>query len=191
MVLVFGGSFNPPTLAHQKIIIKLQETYPNQKIILLPVGDDYKKQDLVPFCHRLNMLNLLVKDFSNIITSDIESKRPYGGTLKSLDELSKEFSDIHFVIGADNLLDFRTWIEYEKLLAKYPFIIMHRKQGLAKQETKAMMKNFKHTFCYLSFDEDISSTEIRRNIHKAEEKLTPSVYQYIIENHLYQEPTHV
>jgi len=43
MVLVFGGSFNPPTKAHLEIVEKLLERYEHARVLLLPVGDDYQK----------------------------------------------------------------------------------------------------------------------------------------------------
>ena len=39
--LAFGGSFNPPTIAHQKLIEVLIKYEPSQ-IILIPNGDDYE-----------------------------------------------------------------------------------------------------------------------------------------------------
>lgn len=190
MTLVFGGAFNPPTLAHRNIILHLQEKFPNQTIVVLPVGDDYRKPDLVHFYHRYAMLERMVSDLNHVVVSKLESLRPYGGTLKSLDELSQTYPKVHFVIGSDNLMNFRTWINYETLLAQYPFIVIHR-HGFSKEQIERSMESLKHTFIYIPFDEDISSTKVRQNIDQAKDALLPSVYQYIIQNHLYQETTHV
>ena len=41
MEVVYGGCFNPPTIAHQEIISYLANHY--DKVILIPTGNDYNK----------------------------------------------------------------------------------------------------------------------------------------------------
>lgn len=191
MNLVFGGSFNPPTIAHQNIIKKLLSTYKGARVLLLPVGDDYKKPELIPFSHRYLMLELLVKKINNATVLDIESRREYKGTLASLREINRMHDDLYFVIGSDQLKDFKTWINYEELLESYPFIVMTREGSISKEEFEEMFKNVKHHFTYLEFNENISSSAIRKSLKKHSGHLTPEVYQYILKNHLYEEQNHV
>ena len=62
MIIVYGGTFNPPTVAHQLIAIKLLKTL-NQEIHLLPVGENYPwKSFYVPFKQRFEMLKLAFND---------------------------------------------------------------------------------------------------------------------------------
>ena len=41
MIIVYGGTFNPPTVAHQLIANKVIENFKPKKFILLPVGENY------------------------------------------------------------------------------------------------------------------------------------------------------
>ena len=185
MVIVFGGSFNPPTRAHQEIVKKLLNTFLDSTILLLPVGNDYKKPELIDFKHRYEMLKLLTKDLDQVIVSDLESKKAYNGTLESLNELSKTYQDIHFVIGSDNLKQFDTWINYKTLLKSYPFIVMMRKTGLTKEEAEQLFKDIDHNFTYVSFSMNIESSNIRKSLRNYHKDLTKDVYEYIQKNHLY------
>jgi nicotinate-nucleotide adenylyltransferase len=192
MTIIYGGSFNPPTLAHLNIIKKLLDNFKESKLLLLPVGDDYQKKDLASFDDRYKMLKLLIKDLKKVEILDNESKRSYKGTLYSLNEIKKQYNDdLYFVMGADQLIDFKSWIEYKKLLKEYPFIIMNRKNSLSVKETEELFKDYEHHFYYLEFDYNISSSKIRKDIEKNKKYLSDEIYRYIIENNLYKETSNV
>ena len=55
---IFGGSFNPPHLFHKRIITYLLDNKYLDKVIIVPVGDNYKKRDLATFVNRYDMLNM-------------------------------------------------------------------------------------------------------------------------------------
>ena len=60
MEVVYGGCFNPPTIAHQEIISYLANHY--DKVILIPTGNDYNKVGLTMLSYQqLNLKrNLMV-----------------------------------------------------------------------------------------------------------------------------------
>jgi len=161
MNYVYGGSFNPPTKAHQKIIKKIMELESCENLIILPVGDDYQKPYLASFSHRYEMLKLLISYDKHIIISDIEQKNPYQGTLKSLDILKKTYKKLSFVIGSDQLDKLHTWIDYQTLLASYPFVILQRDQILNKDIIEKQFEMVKHEFIWIPFEQDMSSTKAR------------------------------
>lgn len=190
MLIVFGGSFNPPTIAHLKIIETLIKTYPAADIRLLPVGNDYQKPELVPFEHRLHMLQILIQGLDRVTISNKEDITSYQGTLHSLNVLSKEDSDIYFVIGSDNLSSLDQWIDYQTLLASYPFIVMKRQQGLTEEEAETLYRHLKHQFIFIDFDVNVSSSTYRKT-KKHHHVITHEVQAYIEKYHLYKEPSHV
>jgi len=187
MLIVFGGAFNPPTVAHQNIVKKLLSTFLGSQVLILPVGDDYHKPDLIPFHYRIDMLNLLVEGIDNVIVSQLERDSGYRGTLVSLNELSKVYEDVHFVIGSDNLAGLKKWINYVDLLERFPFIVMTRDQAPTEKDAEEMFSHLKHHFIFVRFDEDASSTKVRSNQSSRKKYLTEKVHQYIIKNHLYEE----
>ena len=70
----FGGSFNPPTIAHYNLIKQALKEYNFDKVYFVPVNDYYKKEKLISIDQRIEMLNLLCKKESNIEVLDIEKK---------------------------------------------------------------------------------------------------------------------
>ncbi len=190
MHIVFGGSFNPPTYAHYTIVQTLLQKYPEATVLILPVGDDYQKPALVPFSHRFKMLSLMFKNFEQVKIIEHEKKRAYQGTLASLKELNQHYDHLHFVIGSDHLNQLDTWINYQELLASYPFIVMNRNHYMTIEDAEKLYQDLPHRFIFVDFSQDISSSEIRSNIEKYKDMIHFDVYQYILENNLYKENTH-
>lgn len=191
MHIVFGGSFNPPSNAHLHIIKHLLNLFPSSKVIVVPVGDDYQKPELVRFDLRYKMLEILFKDEPKVILSKIESKRSYQGTLQTLDDLSHTYHDLYFVIGSDNLEELETWIKYKELLAKYPFIVMNRNGYMTEEKANEWYKDLPHQFIFIDFEDPSASTLIRKNIHQNKHLLDPKVYQFILSHHIYEVKEHV
>lgn len=187
MNFVYGGSFNPPTNAHKKIVLKLREMMPDSQIIILPVGDIYQKNDLVDFEHRFQMLKLLFNDLENIYISRFEQTHLFNGTISSLDYLSKSFSDLCFVMGSDQLSHLKTWIQVDRLLKNYPIMILQRDKNLNVEQIEQAFQMYDHEFIWIPFDEDISSTQARNNRLIRSSILSQEVIDYINHNHLYEE----
>lgn len=187
MNFVYGGSFNPPTHAHKKIVLKLREMMPDSQIILLPVGDIYQKNDLVDFEHRFQMLKLMFSDLDNIYISRFEQSSSFNGTISSLDHLSQTFSDLCFVMGSDQLSHLKMWIQVDKLLKNYPIMILQRDKDLDVEKIEQDFQMYDHEFIWIPFDEDISSTQARKNKLIRSTILSQEVIDYINLNHLYEE----
>lgn len=184
MNIVFGGSFNPPTLAHKAIVEELKKLFKPENLIIIPTGTSYKRKALISFLHRYNMLSIMMPD---VIISDIEEKNEtYLGTKNTLDILSNSYDDIYFVMGADNIVDIKTWINYKELLKKYNFIIMTRDDIDISKYISLELSEYKNHFKIININYEISSTKIRGNIEKYKDLLDVNVYKYIKDNNLYE-----
>lgn len=185
MNIVYGGSFNPPTIAHLEIVNKLLIEFPNSNVIVLPVGNSYDKKELIPFNYRYEMLKLMFNNNSKVIVSNLEDTNEFKGTLKSLDILSNTYNNIGLTIGSDNIYNLNKWINYEILIKKYPLIIFKRNNDDIIQ----LLNEYKYLdpkYYIVEFNNSISSSLIRSNINKYRESLDSNVYKYIIENKLYE-----
>lgn len=191
MKIVYGGSFNPPTLAHIQIIERLTTLYPNASVMIVPVGDDYRKTELASFHHRYMMIKLATEHLDNVMISTIEHERPYQGTLKTLRELESIDPELIFVIGSDNLIHLDQWINYKELLASYPCIVMNRSGYMTKEEADLMFQEVPHRFIFLDFDYPMASSVIRQNIDLYRQHLSEEVYQYIKNHRVYEVKNHV
>lgn len=185
MNIVYGGSFNPPSIAHETIVNILLQNYPLARVIILPVGNNYQKSYLINFNYRYSMLKLIFSKDERVVISDYENKKMFEGTLSSLIFLEKEYGKLAFVIGSDQIDDFDKWINYEEIMKKYTLIIFRRDEDKIADK----MKKYEYlnpTYQVFDFNCKISSTEIRNDIFKNKNFLNEKVFNYIIDNKLYE-----
>ncbi|MGL5068583.1 MAG: nicotinate (nicotinamide) nucleotide adenylyltransferase [Sarcina sp.] len=199
LIAIYGGSFNPPTVAHENIardILKLDEI---EKIIYLPVGDSYKKKSLISSEYRYAMLGFILENLKNDgLKVDINrlemdaQKRLY--TLESLRVLKKEYkSDLAFVMGTDNVKEFSSWYNPEELLKEFYFVVIERENDdvikLIREDK--LLSKYENRFIILSETsyKTVSSTYIRNNLYvdnNIEKHIDGKVLEYIKANKLYK-----
>lgn len=186
MIIVYGGTFNPPTTAHENIANILIEIYKPNKFILLPVGDKYTwKDNFASFDHRKKMLELVFKEPMFGI-STIENSTKYKGTYWALNNLNKTYKDdIYFVLGADNIDQLDEWINYDKLLNEYRFIVLTRKGFSPLKTIKDKYLKYLDNFDLINIELDVSSSSFRKDPTQTH-LINNEVYKYIKENNLYE-----
>ena len=113
MIIVYGGTFNPPTIAHQKIAKQIIEKFKPSKFILLPVGDYYPwKDSFASFYHRKEMLKLTFPQPIFEI-SEIENEKAYQGTYKARKQIDSQFKEeVLFLLSADSRYYFNPWASH-------------------------------------------------------------------------------
>lgn len=181
MNIIYGGSFNPPTKAHKEIIDKLKSKFNPENIIIIPTGDSYTWKEVISFKDRYNMACIAFKDE---IVLDIEQENVYKGTLNTLRYLSKSYKDLYFVMGADNLIQIKKWINYEDLLKEFNFIVLKRNDIDIESFLDKELKEFKNKFKFIDFKNDLSSSLFRTS--KDKNIVDSNVYEYIKINKLYE-----
>ena len=102
IIAVFGGSFNPPTVAHVSVAKHVLKNLENvDKVIFVPVSTKYNKNGLAPDNERFKMLKTICKKEKGLEVSSIEldSKRQLY-TIETLQEIKKANNDkdICFII---------------------------------------------------------------------------------------------
>lgn len=185
MKILYGGAFNPPTIAHVKIIKLLLNKYRDAKIIIIPSNNDYKSISNIDFIHRMNMIEIIKNHINSdrLIISDFElTLDKYYGTYYTL----KHFNHPSFVIGSDQLNKIDTWIKYPEVVKENKFIVIPRVGYNMNEILNSKLKGYKDNFTIIDeFDlMDISSTEFRRD--KEQDLVLKEVYKYIKDNNLYE-----
>lgn len=171
-IAVFGGSFNPPTVAHidlaKQILSKIDEI---EKVIFVPVSTRYNKNGLAPDEVRLGFLKRICQNYSNIDVSNIEIKSPKQlYTIETLRCIKEKYQgkNIYFVIGTDNLKELETWHEPEKILTEFKIIVLERGQDNAEQiiQDSPFLNRFKTSFVKMDNIQkiDLSSSFVRSQI---------------------------
>lgn len=182
---VFGGTFDP---VHNGHINAFAETYINMKldkIIIIPTFiSPLKKHAGSSDRHRLNMLQLAVKDYSfaEIDTFEIDQHQvTYTfDTLKYLNEKYPE-DELYFIIGTDHYFSFDKWSNANKLHNLAKFVVLDRNSHLC---------NVKAPFIKLNTNiVEVSSTLIRARLKaniEVRHLMHENVYEYIKEHRLYE-----
>lgn len=196
MIVVYGGALSPITLAHEKIIRDLSKEF---KVVVMPVGDKYEKNDLLPSEDRLKMLNCL--DFNeNVSISTIEIDNPnILHTYETLTLLKKEYpnENIKFVTGSDNLVSFHTWGNAKEILEEFGLLVIKR-DGFDFDKivnNDLLLSNYVHNIVAIELDieKGISSTKLRKllrektyNLEELNKYVDNKVLNYILENKLFE-----
>ena len=185
---VLGGTFDPIHLGHFSLAKIAYEELNLDKVILIPANYPWLKrpQTLTDSFHRINMINLLIKNYSWLELSNIDVLR--GGnsyTKDTLEELKIIFSNetkMYLIIGSDSFHDFSKWKNTKRILELADVVIAKR----PKFEIKA--NDIQHFKVLNSSMLDISSTIVREKIKKGlstSKLITLEVKNYINNNKLY------
>lgn len=198
IIAIYGGSFNPPTIAHENIARDILRLSDINKLIYLPVGDAYKKKNLIESNYRYKMLkiitNKLVSEDFNVEISTLEmdtDRRLY--TIESLRILKEKYKkDLAFVMGTDNIKEFNSWSNPQSLLEEFYFIVIEREEDDVSKLIKEnpLLSKYQDKFLILKDTsyKSISSTYIRENIKNTElvqSYIDKEILSYIKKNNLY------
>jgi len=195
VILVFGGSFNPPLNSHFSFAEQAADEYKCiEKVLFLPVNNQYNKPDLIEGEHRYNMLKLVTdkNDKFDVYKIEIENKR---ASIETLEILRNQYEDkeIWFACGTDNLERMHTWVNAEELVSDYKILAFEREEDNLEEIISNNPFLTKHRQSFLGMKEmmknNFSSTAMRQKIAegKSIRYLVPDeVYEYIKENRLYE-----
>ena len=185
---VYVGSFNPPHKGHIKIVNHLLNKNYLDKIIIIPTGNYWDKNNLVDIMHRINMLKFYEKE--NIIIDDKNNNLEY--TYQVLEELSKEYKkeNLYLIIGADNIINFDKWKNYKELL-NYNLIIFNRNNINIENYLEKLNKKDKYQIINDLESINISSTMIRNKVKNNDysnlnKYIDEDILSYIKSINLYQ-----
>ncbi|HAQ55877.1 MAG TPA: nicotinate (nicotinamide) nucleotide adenylyltransferase [Acholeplasmatales bacterium] len=190
MIAVFGGAFNPPTVAHKAICEHVMHHLDCQEFIFLPVSSQYTKRSLASNFHRLQMLTAMIKGMPKVSVSAMELDDPdYLGTYQSLVRISESHPGrkVVFVIGADNLPKFHKWINANGLVSEFRFVVINRDRLdlAAIIDADPFLSAHKEAFIVLpDFDSPVASTIFRETFDPA--LVTPEVLDYVKTHQLYR-----
>lgn len=171
-IAVFGGSFNPPTVAHINLAKQvLEEMNEIEKVIFVPVSTKYNKKGLASDEVRLNMLKSICNSQENLEVSDLELKSERQlytiETLRIIEEQNPG-KEIYFIIGTDNLKELETWYNPDELLKNFKIIVLDRGEDNTDEiiEKSEFLKKYNSSFIKLKNIKkvNISSSYIREQL---------------------------
>ena len=181
--ILFGGSFDPIHLGH----INMAESASIQldaEVIFLPSKVAIWKEKSTSIEHKVNMINLAIKDHSHFSIDLYEATKEKNYTIDTVRYFVNEYPNDRFfyLIGADHVNAFNRWKD-AKEISKLVQIVFFRRPGYEINEEN--VKEYK-MLEIVGDHKQVSSTNIR--IFNCFELPKP-VIDYIVENNLYFVPT--
>jgi nicotinate-nucleotide adenylyltransferase len=167
-IAIFSGSFNPIHNGHLAIAREtLAQNAADELWFLVSPQNPLKKNiDLFPEADRLEMVKLAVENEPGVKASDFEFHLPRPTyTINTLEKLRENYPEHQFklLIGGDNLVIFRKWIEYKRIINEFGLIVYPRPEF----DTESLPK-FPNTILISAPLIDLSATEIREKLNKGE-----------------------
>jgi len=203
LLLVYGGTFDPPHHAHIRLPLLAKEKVGADLVAYVPAGKSPFKQDehITSPGHRLKMTQLAVQDVPDTVVLTDEVERGTNGqptyTVDTLEALRMHMdpdATMRLLIGGDQLVQFHKWRDYQRIVELAEPLVMVRPPESREELLDALPAGFDRDIWSKRFIDlpeiDISSTQIRRRISRGEaiDDLVPqAVAQYIADHNLYRD----
>lgn len=188
-IAVMGGTFNPIHYAHLISAEQVRTGLGYDKILFIPSARPPHKvadADIIEPEHRYQMVLLAIAENPHFEVSRIELERAGPSytieTLKALKELYGETTELAWIIGADSLIEYRIWKDFDEVLERCVMIATTRPNydlNRVPLEIRKKVTTFPITGV------DISATVIRERVRKglSIQYLVPEGVDAYIEQH--------
>ena len=192
-IAVMGGTFNPIHYAHLLSAEQVRTGLGYDKILFIPSARPPHKvsdADIIAPEHRYQMVLLAIAENPNFEVSRIELDRAGPSytieTLSVLKQLYGNTQELGWIIGADSLIEYKIWKDFDEVLARCVMIATTR-PNYELNRVPLEVRNRVTTFPVTGVD--ISATVIRERIRErlSIRYLVPeAVRSYIHRHELYQ-----
>jgi nicotinate-nucleotide adenylyltransferase len=180
VVGVFGGSFNPPHMAHLLAVTVALARFELDRVLVVPTFQHPFAKALASYEDRVKMCELGMGWLPRVEISRVEEE--LGGesrTLRTIEHLRAQHPDwsFRFIMGADLVVESSKWYGFERIMKLAPPIVLGRVGVSYEGAPPAVLP-------------EISSTEVRARIgegrwSEAEPFVPRAVLDYARERGLY------
>ena len=199
-IVVYGGSFNPPTIAHLRLMQAGMDAIDACAGIFVPTSHEYvaKKMRKLHYPHevmseslRVEMLESFKEQDSRIVISRVQMLREgIGFDYDMLNAIQQDYpdSELYFIVGSDKLYPLPRWYRVNDLLSQFHVLVAKRSADDIEKIKQVKPYLAEHWDAFTVFDapeeiSEISSTLFRERLHSgddsARELVTPAVWQLI------------
>lgn len=203
---MFGGAFDPPHLAHRALAEAALDQLDLDALHIMPTGQAWHKaRSLTRAEHRVAMCQLAFGDLPRTRIDTRETTRHGPSyTADTLAELALEYpgAALYLVLGADQLLAFKSWVRWPEVLERAQLAVANRALHIGAdaafdQREEMDLSAVDLPFVRLSMPlTNISASAVRSHVEQpvtqraAMARLVPaSVASYIASHSLYQDPS--
>ena len=193
--MIFGGSFDPPHVAHVALPRQVALTIGADVVLYIPAGRAPHKLDKrqTDPAHRLAMLRLALAEEPDTLVLDDEIRRADDGrpsyTVDTLEDLHARLApdaQMRLLIGTDQVDIFESWYRWERVAELAEPVVMRRPSAAGElpddlpEPWPGRVVEVTHT--------DVSSTAVRQRVRDGlalDGWVHPDVADYIAQHRLY------
>jgi len=193
---IFGGSFDPPHIAHSIIAETVRSAFDLELVLWVPTCSPPHKSasKLTSFAVRLDMVRTAIAHHSEFQVSDIEeSLPPPTYTIRMIQALRKQYPHARFslIIGSDSLAQFHSWSESEMIMNETELVVYPRME-YPINEIRLPKYLLNRVQCVKAPLISISGEYVRRRLmeQKSIRYLVLESVQHYITEHLLYMPVH-
>ena len=188
-IAVMGGTFNPIHYAHLISAEQVRTGLDYDKILFIPSARPPHKvadANIIEPEHRYQMVLLAITENPHFEVSRIEVERAGPSytieTLKALKELYGATTELAWIIGADSLIEYKVWRDFDEVLAQCVMIATTRPNY---DLNRVPLEIRKRVTAFPITGVDISATTIRERVRKrlSIRYLVPEGVQTYIDRH--------
>lgn len=182
-VAIFGGSFNPPHMAHVLATAWVLATQEVDAVVVIPTFQHPFAKPLAAYEDRVRMCELAVGWLPGVTVSRVEAE--LGGesrTLRTLEHLASLHPDwrMRLVMGGDLVAEVDKWFRFDRIQELAPPLVLGRAGFHVEGVPETLLPA-------------VSSSEVRARIATGRwADLTPlvprDVLAYVRERRLYEQP---
>ena len=164
---ILGGTFDPPHIGHLYISkIAIRNLKLNTLIWIITKKNPLKKKPHLNIKKRIELSKKITKDEKKIFVLFLDNKIKSNNTFDLLNYIKKKEKQVKlfFLIGADNLVKFHKWNNWEQIPSLAKIVVFPRENYLAKKHNYTALKRLKKkNLIYINSKKvNISSSLIRK-----------------------------
>lgn len=178
-IIIMGGSFNPPTIAHRALLSAALDSLSAEKGLYVPVSYAYLKRKMSQsgstFClseaMRKQMLEAMCDGDERMGVCDLEYGIAAASTFDTMQQIRVMYpnAEMYFLIGADKLGVARRMVERRDFLSHFRIAVFAREGIVPMEEILAdpVLAPFAHRFAIVPTPQGmdaVSSTAVRQAV---------------------------
>ncbi|WP_263790889.1 nicotinate (nicotinamide) nucleotide adenylyltransferase [Salinibacter sp.] len=190
---LFGGSFNPPHVAHLVVAEVVRDQFGLDEVWWIPNATPPHKpnDELAAVQHRLAMTERTVEGNPAFRVCGVEVERDgVSYTVETLRVLQDQHPDTDFalILGSDSLDHFADWHRPDEIAERVPFIVYKRPGSIESVADPRFVNDVRYAAAPVM---EISGTEVRarRRAGRSIRYLVPEAVRAYIDTHDLYRPT--
>tara|TARA_B100000029_G_scaffold191481_1_gene189306 strand:- start:469 stop:996 length:528 start_codon:yes stop_codon:yes gene_type:complete len=163
---VLGGTFDPAHIGHLKISIEAKKRYKLKKIIwAVTKKSPFKNKSYLNLKKRIKLAKKISSKNKFIKVKFFENKIKSNKTVNLISHLKKnnKSTEIYFIMGADNLVNFHKWYKWKEIASKSMLLVFNRGKYKTKSLRSITYKKYNNIrLKFVNFKKiNISSSKLR------------------------------